>query len=62
MKAHTDFNDLATRSALGREGVERQVKAEVGRVIREAEARRARSEGEEQHVQEKKPRRAVRMA
>ena len=33
MKAHTDFNDLATRSVLGREGLERQVKAEVRRVI-----------------------------
>lgn len=65
MKAHTDFNDLATRSALGREGVERQVKAEVGRVIREAEQKRERTqEQEKKHVQEQeqKPRRAARIA
>ena len=40
MKVHTDFNDLATRSVLGREGVERQVKVEVGRMIREASEKR----------------------
>lgn len=65
MKAHTDFNDLATRSALGREGVERQVKAEVGRVIREVEEKRERTqEQEKKHVQEheQKPRRAARIA
>lgn len=33
MKTHTDFNDLATRSMLGRDGLERQVMAEVQRVI-----------------------------
>ncbi|KAI5911935.1 zincin-like metallopeptidase domain-containing protein [Azoarcus sp. PA01] len=65
MKAHTDFNDLATRSALGREGVERQVKAEVGRVIREAEEKRERTQAQEKkHVQEheQKPRRTARIA
>ena len=63
MKAHTDFNDLATRSTLGREGVERQVKAEVGRVLRDAEEKRARTqEQEKKHVQEQQPRRAARIA
>jgi phage/plasmid primase-like uncharacterized protein len=66
MKAHTDFNDLATRSVLGREGVERQVKAEVGRVIREAEARREHIQAQQvqqrQPLQEQPPRRAARMA
>lgn len=31
MKAHTDFNDLATRSVLGHDGLERQALAAVGR-------------------------------
>jgi phage/plasmid primase-like uncharacterized protein len=64
MKAHTDFNDLATRSALGREQGHAQVQAGVGRVIREAEARRTRSKKEEQqHVEERRhSRRAARMA
>lgn len=33
MKAHTDFNDLAMRSELGREGVTCQMKATVRRVV-----------------------------
>ncbi len=33
MKRLTDFNDLATKSTLGKEGLERQVKNAVGRVI-----------------------------
>jgi len=33
MKKFTDFNDLATRSVLGREGLERQVKAEVDLIM-----------------------------
>ncbi|MBS0554406.1 MAG: DNA primase, partial [Proteobacteria bacterium] len=50
MKAHTDFNDLATRSVLGWEGVERQVKAEVSRVIHEAELKREHTpEPEKEH-------------
>ena len=63
MKAHTDFNDLAMRRALGREGVERQVKAEVGRVLRDAEEKRERTqEQEKKYVQEQQPRRAARIA
>lgn len=33
MKSHTDFNDLAANSALGLEGVRRQVSAAVGHVL-----------------------------
>lgn len=33
MKKYTDFNDLATKSSLGRDGVERQLKAAVGWAI-----------------------------
>lgn len=33
MKRFTDFNDLATKSSLGREGLDRQVRAEVGLAI-----------------------------
>ena len=63
MKGHTDFNDLATRSALGREGLERQVKAEVGRVIREAEETRERIQvPHKQQSREQRPRRVARIA
>lgn len=33
MKAHTDFNDLANRSLLGRDGIKRQLGAAVNQVI-----------------------------
>ncbi|MBS0551385.1 MAG: strawberry notch family protein [Proteobacteria bacterium] len=65
MKAHTDFNDLATRSVLGREGVERQVKAEVSRVIHEAELKREHTpEPEKEHniPAPLQPRRVARIA
>ena len=61
MKVHTDFNDLATRSALGREGLERQVKVEVGRMIREVSEKRERTQ-EKKHAEEQKPGRAARIA
>ena len=62
LKAHTDFNDRATRSVLGREGVERQVTDEVSRVIREAEATRERIQAQERRpIEEQPPRRAARM-
>jgi phage/plasmid primase-like uncharacterized protein len=47
MKEHTDFNDLAQRSELGRDGVRRQVLAEVKLAARVVEA-----QGQEQ-VQER---------
>jgi putative DNA primase/helicase len=40
MKQHTDFNDLATNSSLGRDGVERQVRAAVGLAIEKAEQKK----------------------
>jgi antirestriction protein ArdC/phage/plasmid primase-like uncharacterized protein/predicted RNA methylase len=33
MKGHTDYNDIATKSELGKEGVERQVRAVVSRAV-----------------------------
>ncbi|HEK2843881.1 TPA: DUF1738 domain-containing protein [Proteus mirabilis] len=35
MKRHTDFNDLATKSSLGNDGLKRQVKAAVEKTINE---------------------------
>ena len=43
MKAHTDFNDVATRSALGRDGVERQAKAAVGQALQAREQKPERA-------------------
>jgi len=53
MKKHTDFNDLATKSSLGREGVERQVRATVGKAVQEAERKREQKQVE-QHVHKQK--------
>jgi antirestriction protein ArdC/phage/plasmid primase-like uncharacterized protein len=39
MKRHTDFNDLATRSRLGKEAIERQARAFVADVMRQHAAR-----------------------
>lgn len=58
MKRHTDFNDLATKSQLGRAGVERQVGAAVRKVIEEAERKQ---EQKQELRQEQKQRRAVRV-
>jgi putative DNA primase/helicase len=38
MKRHTDFNDLATRSVLGRDAIDRQVRPFVSAVIRQHQA------------------------
>jgi len=57
-KGFTDFNDLATKSVLGREGIERQVRAVVDDVI---ERERARSVEPQQQV-EKRERRPQRRA
>lgn len=35
MKRHTDFNDHATQRVLGKDGVERQVRAVVNQVLEE---------------------------
>lgn len=64
MKAHTDFNDLATRSSLGREAVNRQVSAAVAQAVqaaeRKAEQKQERVEKQE-HKQEQKQRRGARV-
>jgi putative DNA primase/helicase len=58
-KEFTDFNDLATKSALGKEGIDRQVRSVVGAVI---EAHRARIERQERlRRQERRPRRAAKI-
>ena len=58
MKIFTDFNDLATKSVLGKEGIERQVRSFVFSVIDKYPARI-----EQQHKfvqqQEQRPRRAA---
>lgn len=64
MKAHTDFNDLASRSSLGREAVNRQVSAAVAQAVqaaeRKAEQKQERVEKQEQK-QEQKQRRGARV-
>jgi phage/plasmid primase-like uncharacterized protein len=68
MKRHTDFNDLATKSELGHEGIYRQVNSIVGAVIekhqvqiqRQQERHRAQEHLQEQ--QQERPRRAAKIA
>ena len=52
-KGFTDFNDLASKSELGRDGLKRQVGAAVGQVPIE--------EGRRQQQQPERPRRAARI-
>ena len=54
MKAHTDFNDVATRSELGRAGVDRQVKAAVSQAL---QTREQKPERALKFVKEQKPER-----
>lgn len=54
MKKHTDFNDLATKSSLGREGVERQVRATVGKAVQEAARKREQKQAEQQVHKQKR--------
>jgi antirestriction protein ArdC/phage/plasmid primase-like uncharacterized protein len=65
MKAYTDFNDLATKSTIGIEGVERQVQAAVGKAIERHQARTQQQthqqEEQRERKQERQPR-AVRIA
>jgi antirestriction protein ArdC/phage/plasmid primase-like uncharacterized protein len=60
MKSFTDFNDLATKSVLGKEGIERQVRSVVFSVI---DKHQARIEQQQEHVQqqEQRPRRVARI-
>lgn len=64
MKRLTDFNDLATKSTLGREGVERQVTNAVALVIEQRQVKviqpeQKRAQGIEQVLEEQQPRRSI---
>jgi putative DNA primase/helicase len=64
-KGFTDFNDLANKSELGRDGLKRQVGAAVGQVLIE-EGRRQQQDlrqerAEKQQQQPERPRRATRI-
>ena len=54
IKRYTDFNDLATQSRLGREGVKRQVKITVNKAIEEVYQKR-----QQQTQQQRSTRRAA---
>jgi len=60
MKSFTDFNDLATKSVLGKEGIERQLRSVVFSVI---DKHQARIEQQQERVQqqEQRPRRAAKI-
>jgi hypothetical protein len=50
MKRHTDFNDLATTSVLGKEAIGRQVRAFVRRVLHQHAVGMKHSLQQSQHV------------
>jgi len=54
MKRYTDFNDLATKSRLGREGVERQVKRAVSKVVEEVKHQQKQKQVEKQEYKKKR--------
>jgi putative DNA primase/helicase len=60
-KGFTDFNDLANSSALGREGVKRQVGAAVGKALQEESQRQKVEKSEKQQPIEPRLRRAARI-
>ena len=65
-KGFTDFNDLANKSELGQEGVERQVNSIVNSVIEKHEAQiekeqQQRQEQERAQQQQERPRRAAKI-
>ena len=60
IKPYTDFNDLATRSRLGREGVERQVRATVNKAV--AEVKQKQQQGQQQAYQQQQKQRRIRHA
>ncbi|CCE25800.1 strawberry notch-like NTP hydrolase domain-containing protein [Methylotuvimicrobium alcaliphilum] len=60
MKAHTDFNDLATRSQLGRNGLERQVRAALSQALQDNVQREKQEQTKEQkRAQEQRPKRTA---
>ena len=54
IKRYTDFNDLATESRLGREGVERQVRATVNKAV--AKVKQKQQQRQQQAYQQKQQR------
>ena len=48
IKRYTDFNDLANQSRLGREGVERQVRATVNKAVAEVYQKRRQQQTQRQ--------------
>lgn len=58
-KAYTDFNDVATKSKLGKEGVKRQVNAAFSKVIQD-ETKRKTMERKQQEKQQR-PKRVVKI-
>ncbi|CAE6824269.1 DNA primase TraC [Paraburkholderia aspalathi] len=61
-KGFTDFNDLATKSALGVDALERQVQAAVGKAIEKHQARVERQEQKQEQEQERTQKRQPRAA
>ena len=67
MKRHTDFNDLATKSELGHEGIHRQVNSIVDAVIEKHQAQieqqqeRHQAQERVQEQQQERPRRAAKI-
>ena len=60
-KGFTDFNDLATKSVLGREGIERQVRAVVDDVIKREQARSVEPPQQVEKRERRPQRRAVKI-
>jgi len=64
-KGFTDFNDLANKSELGREGVQRQIKTAVGKVLvdfgQREKAQKIDQEQRREQKQEQRPRRAAKI-
>jgi antirestriction protein ArdC/phage/plasmid primase-like uncharacterized protein/predicted RNA methylase len=61
-KSFTDFNDLASKSQFGGEGVKRQVKSAFGRIVDMLEEKQNYVQGNvKKQVQEQKPKRAVKI-
>ncbi|AZK89879.1 hypothetical protein BO993_24135 (plasmid) [Xanthomonas oryzae pv. oryzae] len=59
MKRHTDFNDLANKSVLGIDGLERQVQAAVAKAIEKHQGRDVQQTQQQEHraqQQERRPR------
>ncbi|MHB8977464.1 MAG: strawberry notch-like NTP hydrolase domain-containing protein [Trichloromonadaceae bacterium] len=61
-KGFSDFNDLATKSALGQEGIERQVRPVVHSAIELRKVQKAEEQKQERlHQQEQRPRRTAKI-